>query len=200
MSIRNKMVAFAATLLLMVGGRSEASFTYSATPSASSFAFGTASTLAVTGASSSTVQSGETIIATMNLGLTTTASPAATDTGIVNVVDTVVITPTTGGTLTLTVNDAIQFFRSDTGGEVSTATITGGTLTGTAGGFTYTIQSIQYQGPSVGSTPGAPGAGGISYIINEVASPAVPEPASLAMVVIGLGGVFAVRRFRRRTA
>ncbi len=28
----------------------------------------------------------------------------------------------------------------------------------------------------------------------------VPEPASFAMLAIGLGGVFAVRRFRRRAA
>jgi hypothetical protein len=39
-----------------------------------------------------------------------------------------------------------------------------------------------------------------SVTITYTFATAVPEPASMAMVVIGLGGVFVVRRFRRRSA
>jgi len=36
--------------------------------------------------------------------------------------------------------------------------------------------------------------------ITFITAPAVPEPASLGMVVLGLGGIYAVRRFRRKVA
>ena len=198
MNHRIKFVAFAATLLLLVGGRSEAAFTYSTTQNPGTFTFG-GSTVTLTGVSTATPLSGTTIINAVNIALTSNTNPPATDTGTYTFNDSVVITPTTGGSVTLIVNQSIVFTRSDKQGSVSFDILNSGasTLTGTAGGFTYTIQAIQYAGPTVSGT-GTNGPGSVSYIISESAVVTTPEPASLAMVALGLGGVFAARKFRRR--
>jgi len=198
MSIRTKIAALAATLFVAVGGTSQAAFTYSTTENPSTFTFG-GSTVNLTGVTSATSLSGTTIINAVNVALTSTTAPPATDTGSLTFTDTVHITPTSGGSVNLLVNQTLTFIRSDTGGEVSFDTLNAGasTLSGTAGGFTYTISAIQYAGPTVGGS-GNNGPGTISYIIQETPVVTVPEPASVAMVVLGLGGVFAARRFRRR--
>jgi len=68
-----------------------------------------------------------------------------------------------------------------------------------------------YVGGPVGSTPtpaslrlniNYPGSGGLATVGFTLSIPpatVVPEPASIAMVVMGLGGLAVARRFRRRT-
>jgi hypothetical protein len=193
--------ALVATTLLLAGGTSQASFTYTTAQAPSSVTSG-GSTVTLTGVTSGSPQNGSTIINAVNAALTTTTAPPATDVFSLTFNDTVAIQTVGDGTVTLLVNQTLQFFRSDTGGEVSTDTLNVGasTLTASDAGFTYTISGIQYAGPTVDNT-GA-GNGNISYIITETPRTSVPEPASVGMMALGLGlaGFVGVRRSRRRAA
>src|SRR4051812_33055642 len=190
-----------AASLLLVGGKSEASFVYATAQAPSGITTG-GTTLTLTGVTSVTPQNGTPIINAVNVSISTTTAPPATDVFSLTFNDTVLITPTSGGPVTLRVNQTLAFSRADTGGEVSTDTLNAGAsvLTGSNGSFTYTISAIQYAGPTIDNT-GA-GQGDISYIITETPTTTVPEPASVGMMALGLGlaGFVGVRRSRRRTA
>jgi len=201
MNIRftGQAVLLAASLLL-VGGNSEASFTYTTAEAPMGITSG-GTTLTLTGVSSATPQSGNTIINAVNVAISTTTAPPATDVFSLTFTDTVAITSSTGGPVTLRVNQTLAFDRADTEGERSMDTLNVGAsmLTASNGFFTYTISAIQYAGPTIDNT-GA-GQGNISYIITETPTTTVPEPASVGMVALGLGfaGLVGVRRSRRRT-
>jgi hypothetical protein len=73
--------------------------------------------------------------------------------------------------------------------------------------LTYVINAVGSTSASgtstMGSGPvlyGANATVGGSVVITYTFTAAVPEPASLGMVVLGLGGICAVRRFRRKVA
>jgi hypothetical protein len=193
--------ALVATTLLLAGGTARASFTYTTAQAPSSVTSG-GSTVTLTGVASVTPLSGTTIINAVNVALATTTVPPATDVFSLTFNDTVTIQTVGDGTVTLRVNQTLQFFRSDTGGEVSTDTlnVADSTLTASDAGFSYAISGIQYAGPTVDNT-GA-GNGNISYIITETPRTSVPEPASVGMMGLGLGlaGLAGVRRRRRRAA
>jgi len=110
------------------------------------------------------------------------------------------------GSVTLSENFSI----AGTGNTPGTLT---GTLTGTfivSGGtsmFTnssitnlvgsgFTVGTISYAQPSVGSTTGSSNSGNISFVVTPNA--VVPEPTSVAVLGLGLAGLSVVSFFRRR--
>jgi len=200
MSIRNTgLAALLAAAVVLAGGSSQAAFTYS-TSQAPSTATSGGSVLTLTPVSSVTPQSGTLIINAINVALSSTTAPPATDVFSLTFNDTVTINVVGDSTVTLRVNQTLAFQRSDTGGEVSTDTlnVAASVLTATASnGNTYTISAIQYAGPTVNNP--LPGNGNISYVITETPRVNVPEPASVGMMALGLGfaGFFGMRRSRR---
>ncbi len=184
-------------LALLVGSReADAAFTYNSTPAPAVFTFG-GTTVTLGPVSSVTPQSGTTIIAGVDVTFVTGTAPPATDTGNAVFTDTILINPSSGGSVTLTPVNTLSIFRSDTGGEVSTDTLTDGKLTGTNGTFTYTISAIQYAGPTINNA--GTGTGKISYIITETGAPlATPEPATFGMAAVA--GLFGLGYTLRRRA
>ncbi|WP_435018785.1 PEP-CTERM sorting domain-containing protein [Tundrisphaera sp. TA3] len=89
------------------------------------------------------------------------------------------------GTLTgtFTVNGALSSFT--------------GTVTNLTGAAPLSIGTISYAPPSAGSQAGSVTAGNISFAISPNV---VPEPASIAMVGLGLGTLGLVTARRRRAA
>ncbi len=186
------LAALVAGSMLLAPATTHATYTYVSTATPASAVFG-GTTITLGGVSSATPLSGTGIINALKVGFQTATVPPATDTGVFTFTNSLVIT-NTAGSVTLTPQDMITLLRADTGGEISTGTLTGGVLSATLGGFRYTILSLQYSGPTINNS-GA-GVGNISYILQEAA---VPEPASLASLAVGLVtlGGFAVRRRRQ---
>jgi hypothetical protein len=206
MSIRNKLVAFAAALLLLVGAKSEASFVGSqgfndqGQPLANGSAFGnidTASTLTV----------GD---------LNTTVVSTGVFTGIGKNIDlgSVTFSTANGANTTFTFSDAANLFGKFVSTTVTSIVSGNGTESfyilgnftpGTYAGYGG-VTAAQSASLTISFTQ-TPAGGGSGSSISDSSTlsvpPAglnVPEPASFAMVVIGLGGVFAVRRYRRLSA
>jgi len=193
MSIRIKLVAFAATLLLLTGSQSQAAF------------MGTL-TFADTG--SPTANTGNINTATsFTLGNVASISGTGEFAGFPLLTSFGSQTITTSGTGGLVLNNA-SF------GNFTSQSVT--LVTGAPGAISYNYVGLYNSGTfapgatnvaasftiSFTQTPASTGAisDSASFSIPPFTVVGVPEPASFAMVAIGLGGIFAVRRFRRRAA
>jgi hypothetical protein len=192
MSIRIKLVAFAATLLLLTGAQSQAAYV---------------GTLALVDIGSPTANSGNINTATSftigNLFSTVGTGVLAGEGGMAFGA----VTFTTTGTGSLSFGNAsfgsftstsVLEFNNSAPGSASfyfVGILTPGTGDpGTATAASFTVGFTQ--------TPASTGQIGDSgtFSVPPAGAPIVPEPASFAMVAIGLGGIFAVGRFRRRAA
>jgi hypothetical protein len=100
---------------------------------------------------------------------------------------------------------AFPGLTSNTSSTVTVALANFGQYEGVGGGsasYSAAFSGGSYSGSSIPGVffGGTATAGGITSITYTYSPAAIPEPASMAMVVIGLGGVFAARRYRRRAA
>jgi len=202
MSIRIKLVAVAATLLLLAGGQSQAAFV-------GTQGFGDQGTPLANGSASGNINTAT----TLTIGdLNTTTASTGVFTGVGKNIDfgTVTFSTATGGNATLSFTDGTGKFGSFTSTTFATISnvpgtvsfyvlglFTPGTFAGYGGVTTPQLASLTI---SFNQTPA--GSGGISDSVTlsvpPAGNPTVPEPASIAMVVLGLGGVFAARRYSRR--
>lgn len=208
MSIRNKLVAFAATLLLLTGAQSQAAFV-------GTQGFNDQGTPLANGSATGNINTAT----TLTIGdLNTSTASTGVFTGVGKNIDfgTVTFNTSTGANTSLSFTDVGGPSNGRFGSFTST-TFT--SLTNVPGAVTYYVLGFfspgtfsgygGVTGPQAASltisfnqTPA--GTGGISDSVTLSVPPAplstVPEPASFAMVVVGLGGIFAVRRFRRKAA
>jgi hypothetical protein len=199
------LVAVAGALIL-AAGPARAGYDYTSTPGPATLPFGGGSVALLGPESSSSTLSGRSIIDVAKVGLTSTSLPSATDTVTIPVTVPIAITnspsPDGPGVGTITLTGTLSFQRSDTGGEMSTFTNAAFSGNGASiGGVAYTLSLQGYTGPTVNSIP--LGDGNISVVVTPSGVTdldAVPEPASLVMLVSGLAGVAAVYLRRRRKA
>jgi hypothetical protein len=209
LSIRFKIVAVTATLLLISASQSQAGFVGTqgfndqGTPLANGSSTGdieTASTLTIGDMNTSSASTGLFIGVGKNI-----------DFGTIN------FSTTIGANTSFNLRDGSNFFGSfsstnlsviSSGNGVESFYITGNFTPGTYSGYgSYATGSLN-AGPESASITISftqTGNGSISDSATLAVPPsgiaAVPEPASVSMIVMGLGGVFAAgRRYRRRAA
>jgi len=203
MSIRKSLVAVAATLVLLVGAKSDAAFIGSLNfldggqPLANGSPTGNIDT-------ASTLTIGDLLSGGSKTGVFV-GTPTFTDFG------SVTFSTANGANTTFAFGNAtFGFFAStlitsvNSGNGVQSFFILGTFTPGTAPGYGG-VTAVQPASFTISFTQ-TPAGGGVGSSISDSGTlsvppaGAVPEPASFAMVVIGLGGVFAVGRFRRRAA
>jgi hypothetical protein len=205
------MGALAIALALFVGGRAEASYNYATTISITGQTGG--ATIAPNGLSATlggvTItfapesRTGLAVPGTSSLNIGDFTVSVATGTSAtsftVTVLDTIGITnvppPGTAGSGTLTVTDTIVLSNiSNIGGLNGTVTDTPGPTVGTG---SATIGGIPFSvGPPFGfSSPTLNGPGG--NISATITASAIPAPASIVMLGLGLGALGVVRLRRR---
>jgi hypothetical protein len=190
MSIRiTSLAALVAAMLLATGSSSQATYTLTSqavvptgvTFGGTSFTFTAILPAGQTGSTPSNFN-------VIDVGASSATAPPASDTGTVTLSDNMTVTGATG-TETFTLTGTFSLVAGSTGGIVSTYS---GSITNIVGSG-YTILFAGYAPPSPGSGAGTFNDGNISITIIPSA---VPEPASVAMLGLGLIGVggFAVRR------
>jgi hypothetical protein len=210
MSIRIKLVAFAATLLLLGGSQSQADFV-------GSQGFNDQGQPLANGSSTGNIDTAS----TLTIGdLNTTLVSSGMFTGVGKNIDLGSVTfSTTGNSTPFTFSNSLFGSFTSVGGSITSIISGNGTESfyilgfftpGSYSGYGTYATGMANNGPlsasitvSFTQTPAGGGAGSSisdSATMAVPPAPLVPEPASFAMVAIGLGGIFAVGRFRRRAA
>ncbi len=197
-----RMTACAAVIVATASLEARAGFTYtssSSTPVVTSGSLGD-SLIGLGSVSSANTLTTPTLVNLLNVTDTTSTDPSGpTDIFTISFNATVSLTnlpsPGTLDSGDLTFSGTLSFTRSDLGGEVSTFALTDISGPTIIGEITYVLSDVSYTAPTVNSTNGA---GNISGLITSIgtSTSSTPEPASVAMLGIGLAGVagFAARR------
>jgi len=197
------MAALAGAFMLATSS-AQAGFNYSTAPTPAAQPFGASSTFQLSGVTNLTTGSAPTFINIANVIMlsSTVSPPAATDTAVIPISIPVTITnvpsPGTAASGTITVTGTITITRSDTGGELSAYTPTGGSFTNNAlniGGVVYTLSGVSYTPPTINNLNGD---GNISVRIDAVVPSGIPEPSSVILLGSGLAGLVGFRLRRNK--